>query len=318
MEKFNPRILSRLGQSGAIFGLALLELADKYRIKVVSADMSVVAGLDRFKKLYPNDFYNVGIAEQNMLGIASGLSSEGYKSIAVAQACFLSMRSFEQVRQYLGYMRNDVICVGINSGVSLTYFGNTHYAIEDISLMRSIPNMTVISPSDSGMAVKAFEAALKHDGPVYIRLNGGLNCPIVYSYDFNFTLGKSTVVKEGSDITIFATGSMVYKSVMATELIKDVSIKVVDVTTIEPLDVHEIYNSKSSKLFVTVEEHNITGGLGSAISEVMSSTSGMPPLLRLGIISFYERVGDYNYLLEKVRLTPELIAEDIMTKYRSL
>lgn len=318
MEKFNPRILSRLGQSGSIFGLALLDSMNEYRLKVVSADMSVVAGLDRFKKLYPNDFYNVGIAEQNMLGIASGLSSEGYKSIAVAQACFLSMRSFEQIRQYLGYMHNDVICVGINSGVSLTYFGNTHYAIEDISLMRSIPNMTVISPSDSGIAVKAFDVALRHDGPVYIRLNGGLNCPIVYNNDFNFTIGKSNVVKEGSDVTIFATGSMVYKSLMAAELITDVSIKVVDVTTIVPLDVSEIYNSKSSKLFVTIEEHNIIGGLGSAISEVMSSVSCMPPLLRLGIKGFYDRIGDYNYLLEKARLTPELIAEDIMDKYRSL
>lgn len=318
MEKFNPRILSRLGQSGSIFGLALLESIHKYQIKVISADMSVVAGLDRFKKLFPNDFYNVGIAEQNMMGVASGLSSEGYKSIAVAQACFLSMRSFEQIRQYLGYMCNDVICIGINSGVSLTYFGNTHYAIEDISLMRSIPQMTILSPSDAGSAVKAFEAALNHKGPVYIRLNGGLNCPIVYDNDFTFCIGKSTVVKDGSDIVVFATGSMVYKSLKATEFMRDLSVKIVDVSTISPLDLSEVYNSKSSKLVVTVEEHNITGGLGSAIAESMSCISGMPPLLRLGITGFYDKIGDYNFLLEKARLTPELIAEDIMTKYKTL
>ena len=161
MNKFNPRVYFRLGQSGSIFGMELMEQAGNYPFKVLSSDMSVVAGLDRFKKEYPDNFYNVGIAEQNLLGVAAGLDSEGFKTIAVAQACFISMRSFEQVRQYLGYMGGKVMCVGINSGFSLTFFGNTHYAIEDLALMRSIPNMTVLSPADAGEAVKLFDAALK-------------------------------------------------------------------------------------------------------------------------------------------------------------
>ena len=181
MNKFNSRAYCRLGQSGSVFGMELMEQAQNYNFKVLSSDMSVVAGLDRFKREYPQNFYNVGIAEQNLLGVAAGLDSEGYKTIAVAQACFISMRSFEQVRQYLGYMGGKVMCVGINSGFSLTFFGNTHYAIEDIALMRSIPNMTILSPADAGEAVKAFETALKVDGPVYLRLSGSLMTPIVYN-----------------------------------------------------------------------------------------------------------------------------------------
>ncbi len=318
IDKVNSRIFSRLGQSGAIFGVSLLEQVKVHPIKVVSADMSVVAGLDRFKKLYPNDFYNVGIAEQNMIGVAAGLSSEHYKSLAVAQACFVSMRSFEQIRQYMGYMHNNVICVGINSGLSLTFFGNTHYAIEDISLMSSIHNMIVISPADAGEAVKAFEASLRVDAPIYLRLSGGLNCPVVYKDDFDFIIGRANVLNEGDDITIFATGTMVKAALRALELMQDVSVKVVDVHTLKPFDRDVVEQSINSRLLVSIEEHNVFGGLGTAVANVLSEIGSTPPLLKLGIKDYFDLIGNYDYLLKQSRLTPELIAEDILERYRKL
>ena len=320
MNKFNPRVYCRLGQSGSIFGIELMEQAGNYPFKVLSSDMSVVAGLDRFKKEYPGDFYNVGIAEQNLLGVAAGLDSEGFKTIAVAQACFISMRSFEQVRQYLGYMGGKVMCVGINSGFSLTFFGNTHYAIEDLALMRSIPNMMVLSPADAGEAVKLFDAALKVDGPVYLRLSGSLNTPIVYKEDYELAIGKAVTLREGDDITVFATGMMVNNTLKAADLLaeKGVSVTVVDVHTIKPIDKDIIYKNSGKKLIVSVEEHNVVGGLGTAIADVLSEQRNSAPLLKLGIQDHFMPVGDYNYLLEQAGLTPEQIATSIENKLATL
>lgn len=320
MNKFNPRVYFRLGQSGSIFGMELMEQAGNYPFKVLSSDMSVVAGLDRFKKEYPDNFYNVGIAEQNLLGVAAGLDSEGFKTIAVAQACFISMRSFEQVRQYLGYMGGKVLCVGINSGFSLTFFGNTHYAIEDMALMRSIPNMTVLSPSDAGEAVKLFDAALKVDGPVYLRLSGSLNTPIVYKEDYELKIGQAITLKEGEDIAIFATGLMVSNALKAAELLfeKGITATVVDVHTIKPVDKDTILKNRDKKLLVSVEEHNVVGGLGTAIADVLSEKRNSAPLLKLGVQDHFMPVGDYNYLVEQAGLTPEQIVESIENKLAAL
>ena len=282
--------------------------------------MSVVAGLDRFKKEFPDNFYNVGIAEQNLLGVAAGLDSEGFKTIAVAQACFISMRSFEQVRQYLGYMGGKVMCVGINSGFSLTFFGNTHYAIEDMALMRSIPNMTVLSPADAGEAVKLFDAALKVDGPVYLRLSGSLNTPIVYKEDYELKIGQAITLKEGEDIAIFATGLMVSNALKAAELLfeKGITVSVVDVHTIKPIEKDKIQKNCDKKLLVSVEEHNVVGGLGTAIADVLSEQRNSAPLLKLGVQDHFMPVGDYNYLVEQAGLTPEQIASSIENKLAAL
>lgn len=314
MAKFNARAYARLGQAGSIFGMALMDNLEGYNVKVLSSDMSVVAGLDRFKRTYPDDFYNVGIAEQNLIGVAAGLASEGHKAIAVAQACFISMRSFEQVRQYMGYMKNNVIVVGINSGFALTFFGNTHYSIEDLTLMRSVPGLTVLSPSDAGSAVKAFEAAMQYDGPVYIRLTGGLMSPIIYKEDFEYSVGKSFTLKEGTDVTVFATGTVVANVLKAAEILEEqgVAIKLVDMHTIKPIDKEVILNCKDSKVIFTVEEHNIEGGLGSAVADVLAEAGGMPKLVKLGVNDVFSQVGDYNYLMEQHRLTAAQIAEDII------
>lgn len=312
--KFNAKLFSMFGMNGAVFGNAVPFYHDAYNFKVLTSDMSYGAGLSRYEQKYPSDFIDVGIAEQNMLGITAGLASEGIKCIAVAQGCFLSMRSFEPVRQYMGYMGNSAILMGINSGFALTYFGNSHYALEDITLMRSIPGMTVLAPADAGEAVKAFEAALEMDTPVYIRLTGTTNVPIVYPEDFEYTVGKANkVFGEEKEIVIFATGTMVYNSVEAAKTLETEGCKVTvyDMHTIKPIDREVICSASNSKLIVTVEEHNIIGGLGGAVAEVMAEEGNMPKLLRIGVNDRFCKVGDFNYLLEQNGLTSSGIADSI-------
>lgn len=315
MDNMNARVVSRLGQAGSVFGLALPEYMSKHGgIKVVSADMSRPAGLDRFKNQYPNDFYNTGIAEQNMLGVAAGLASEGYTTVAEAQACFLSMRSFEQVRQYMGYMQFPIVCVGINSGFSLTFFGNSHYAIEDMAIMRAIPNMIVFSASDAGMAIALFEKACDLRKPVYLRLAGGLNIPIIYQVQPKVKVGGSIVLRDGDDVAILATGSMVNTAMSVAENIasKGIEARVVDMYSIKPIDKERILQCAKSKMLVTIEEHNVVGGLGGAVAEVLSEMASTARLLRLGVNDQYAMVGDYAYLFAQYRLAPELIAEDVL------
>jgi len=321
IDKLNSRIYSRLGQNGAAFSIALMEKqklgSDIY---VISADMSEPVGLGRFKSMYPNNFINIGIAEQNMIGVAAGMQSEGKKVIVDAQACFLSMRSCEQIRQYMGYMGQSIIAVGVSSGFALTFFGNTHYAIEDLSIMRSVPGITILSPSDAGQAAKALIAAIDLNQPVYLRLSGSLNCPIVYTEDYPFEIGKGIELKKGNDVVIFATGIMVNYALKASDLIEKngYSISVIDMHTIKPLDIKIIKKYFSSSLFVSVEEHNIIGGLGTSISEYLSSENKSPNLLRLGIPDRFSNPGDYNHLLKENRLTPKEIAEDILAKLETL
>ncbi len=313
--KFNAKMLSMFGQNGAVFGSALDFYHDSYKIKVLTSDMAYGAGLSRFKQKYPEDFYDVGIAEQNLIGITAGLASEGFKCVATAQSCFLSMRSFEPIRQYMGYMRIPAILIGINSGFALSYFGNSHYALEDLSLMRSIPNMTVLSPADAGEAVKAFETALKMNSPVYIRLSGTVGTPVVYADDFDYDYQKANIVfNQGNDVVFFATGSMVYQSIKAAEMLKNegISAKVIDVHCLKPIDSDTILKELAgARLIVSIEEHFTNGGLGTAISEVLAQNQVATRMLNLGVLDRFCEVGDYQYLLAQNGLSLEQIVESV-------
>lgn len=306
----------------AIFGMYLVDNIDKFSsIHVLTADMSVASCLDRIKLQMPERYTDVGIAEQNMIGVASGLASEGFHPIAICQAVFITMRAFEMNRQLLGYMNNNVVLVGLHAGFFLQFMGTSHYAIEDIAIMRTIPGMTILSPADAGEAVACMQAALNHKGPVYIRLTGGSLAKTVYPQDCDVTIGKNNLVLDGRDITIFATGAMVGQSIEAANLLSTkygLSVKVVDVVSIKPLDTDSIAVSKNHKLLVSVEEHSIIGGLGSAISEYTASVGGFAPILKLGVQDRFVDVGDYQYQLEQNRITPELIAKDIYNKYVTL
>ena len=299
-----------------MFGLLLPEaMKSNDKIIVLSSDMSTPAGLDKFKASYSENFVNMGIAEQNMIGFAAGLSSEGYKTICVAQSCFITMRDFEQVRQYMGYMKSKQILVGIGSGLSLMFMGNTHYAIEDIALMRMIPGMTVTAPCDSLEAVKLLEAALTYDGSVYIRLFGGTGLPIVHADNINLEIGKAIKLLDGRDIEIIATGSMVRNALdVAGKLEADgISTSVVDMHTIKPLDKMAVDFNK--KLIVTIEEHSVIGGLGSVVADYISEEKEAPLLLKIGVNDTFSPVGDYGFLLEQNGLSVDKIYSKVKEKY---
>ena len=311
----NIKIWSTIG-SRATLGVAALELAKTMDdLMVLTCDVSTSAGLDRFRKTYPEKYLDLGIAEQNMIGVAAGLASENFNVITTTFAPFQTMRCCEQIKVNLGYMRQKICMVGIASGLSLGTLGYTHCCIEDVGILRSIPGITIISPADSLETVKALEAAVKSENPSYLRLTGSSNNPIVYNKDYKFEIGKSITLKEGKDIAIFCAGVMVSQCLKVAEILelKNISSKVVNMHTIKPIDKIAIEKACNSKLLVSVEEHNVIGGLGSAIAEYKSSLKESPQQLFLGIKDTYTKGGSYKFLQEKHRLTPEKIVEDILS-----
>lgn len=321
MEKIDLCAYAGLGQAGAVFSMYLPDIIEQHpNLRVLTADMSYIAKLERFKALYPDQFINVGIAEQNMLGICAGLTSEGYQCVALAQATFITMRCFEQVRQYMSYMQYPIILIGLAGGFQLQFMGNTHYALEDVAIMRSIPGITIMSPADAGEAVKCFDEALRLHCPVYIRFSGDASNS-VYNEDFKYECGKSVCLQDGNDVCVFATGSMVESSLKAAQILNEnnsLSVRVVDMHTIAPLDNAAVEAAKGCKLIVSVEEHHTHGGLGSALADYTSVKGDYPPILKLGVGDNYSEVGDYEFLLKQHRLIPEMIAEDIFDKYKQL
>ena len=218
LDKSKIKLYSSIG-SRATFGLVTLELVKEIdNLIILTSDVSTSAGLDRFKQKYPEKYVDVGIAEQNLIGVATGLSTGGYNVFTTTFAPFQTMRCFEQIKVNMGYMKKKVTMVGLASGIVLGNLGFTHCCIEDISVMRSVPNMTVLSPADCGEVAKCVFAAAKNPGPVYIRLTGSSNNPIVYNEDYDFKIGKGIEIIKGKDITIFATGSMVFHSIEAAKI----------------------------------------------------------------------------------------------------
>jgi transketolase len=315
----NVKRWSRIG-SRATFGLVALELGRTIDdLMILTADVSTSAGLDRFKKQYPEKYLDVGIAEQNLIGIAAGLSSEGMTVFSTTFAPFQTMRCCEQIKVNLGYMNQKVCMVGLASGLVLGTLGYTHCCIEDLSIMRSIPGITVLSPADCGETVKAVQAAVGHYESVYIRLTGGANNPIVYSENYKYVIGKSIKLVDGEDISIIATGPMVHVALDVAVLLQaaNISTAVYNMHTIKPIDVSTIdIVSKTSKLVVTVEEHSVIGGLGSAVAEQLTSIGNSPPQLILGIPDRYGHGGCYDDLKRDFGLTNDQIAEKIISSYK--
>lgn len=311
----NARQWSRLGSRG-VFGQAVLSLGEHYPdLMVMSADLGNSSGLDRFKKTYPEQFLNIGIAEQNLIGVAAGLAKEGYNVFASSFAPFISMRAAEQIRMNLGYMEMNVKAVAIGSGVSMAFLGNSHYGIEDMAVMRAIPNMTVVGPADCAEIVKTVQAAAEFNGPMYIRLTGAVNNPPVYTEDYEFHIGRAITLRQGGDVSIIANGSMVYESLKAAELLAEQGIAagVVNMHTVKPLDTEAIDQAMhGTKLLVTVEEHSVIGGLGSAVAEYKTTRRSSPPQLLIGLPDRFDKAGEYRYLLEKHGLVAEKIAAQIV------
>ena len=310
MIAFNPmnvRIWSMLGSCGA-FGQAALELPEiDDRVVVLTSDLCVFSGLERFKGKYPDRLYNVGIAEQNMVGVAAGFAREGFIPFATTYAAFASMRCADQVKVNMGYMGLPIKLVGLTAGFAVGSLGATHMSLEDVSVMRAMPNVTVLSPADCTAAVKAVVAAATCPGPVYLRLSGPMPNPIVYKGECPFEVGKANVLRDGTDVTFIATGSMVYQALKAAELLEGdgVSAEVVDMHTIQPLDEEAVSRASGRKLIVTVEEHSVVGGLGSAVAEQLARLPRHPRLVRVGHEGRYPLAGSYADLIRSDGLDAE-------------
>ena len=311
----NIKLWSSIGPR-ATLGLAVNELAKVHdNLAVLTCDVSTSAGLDRFKKTHPDKYFDVGIAEQNLIGIAAGFASENFNVLTTTFAPFQVARCCEQIKVNLGYMKHKITMIGIASGLILGNLGYTHCCIEDVGILRSIPNLTIISPADSLEVVKTLQSVLaSKNNSVYIRLTGGANNPIVYNSDYKFEIGKSVKLTDGDDITIFCCGTMVHNSIEASKKLneKNIKAKVINMHTIKPIDKMVIKDSLSSKLIVSIEEHNVIGGLGSAISECLSSFANTPRLLSLGIRDEYTKGGEYKYLLARHKLDIDSITNQIL------
>lgn len=306
---------AKLGQNKSFFGIAIPEVAKQIQdLYVVTADLCGYSGMDRFARMYPEKTVNVGIAEQQMISIAAGMSMEGNLVYAGSYAAFATARAMEQVKHNMSVLNTNVKLVGYSSGYSKESLGISHWATEDIAMTRCLPNMTIISPADSLEAVKACIAVSKVHGPAYIRLCGAENCPIVYDSDYDFEIGKGIVLKKGRNIVIFCHGRMVKESLDAAEILKEQNIEceVVNLHTIKPLDRELIIKEiDKNSTVVVVEEHNIIGGLGSAISELITEIGKQVKVLRIGMNDCFYKLGTERYIWQQAGLTKEKIAEKI-------
>ncbi len=292
------------------YGAALAEFGEKYDIIVMDADLSKSTKTDTFKKKFPDRFINCGIAEANMLSTAAGLSTCGKIVFASSFAMFAAGRAFEQIRNSICYPKLNVKIGATHAGISVGEDGATHQCLEDIGIMRTLPNMVVINPADDVEAKKAVEAAIKHEGPVYLRF-GRLAVPVLYDDSYDFQIGKGVQLKEGTDVTLVATGLLVETALNAAELLKNegISARVINIHTIKPIDKEIITKAAlETGALVSCEEHNVIGGLGSAVAEVLCENAPAP-LTRIGTQDVFGRSGKPAELFEVYGLTAEAIAE---------
>lgn len=293
------------------YGDVLIELGkEKENLFVLDADLSESTKTCKFAKAFPKRFYNMGIAEQDMMCTAAGMALSGKIPVVSTFSVFASMRSGEQVRTSLAYPKLNVKIVTTHSGLSIGTAGATHFCEEDLAIMRSIPNMVVIAPADAVQTKLAIRAAVDYNGPVYIRLGRG-DSPVVYK-ELDYEIGKSITINEGNDITIIATGVMVYRALQAAKKLKGTNInaRVIDMHTIKPLDNEAIIKAvKETKGIITMEEHNIIGGLGSAVAEVVAERKEKVMVKRLGIPDVFGDIASAEQLWDKYGMSVQNVCD---------
>lgn len=298
------------------YGEKLAELGDKNPdIVVLDADLSSATKTGIFAEKFPDRFINVGIAEQNMMGIAAGLSTFGKIPYASTFAIFAAGRSYDQIRNSIAYPKLNVKICATHAGVTVGEDGATHQMIEDISLMRTLPNMKVMCTSDDIQTKWAVEEISKIEGPVYLRLSRLATLPI-YSEDQKFEFGKAIQIGEGTDASIIATGVCVTEALKAQELLKEkgINVRVVDIHTIKPIDKELIIKcAKETKQIITIEDHNIIGGLGSCVCEVLAENYPVK-VKRLGIQDQFGKSGKAEELMHYFKIDADAIIESIVEK----
>lgn len=294
------------------YGQALVQLGKENEdIVVLDADLSGSTKTRLFAEKFPHRFFNIGIAEQDLMGTAAGFSTCGKIPFASSFAVFATGRAFEQIRNSICYPNLNVKIAATHAGITVGEDGATHQSIEDLALMRSLPNMTVINPADAVETKKAVRAAAEHDGPVYLRL-GRMAVETIFDEDEEFEIGKGKILKDGRDVAIIATGIMVGEALKAANILQkdDIDAMVVDIHTLKPIDEETILKAAKCEKIVTVEEHNIIGGLGSAVAEVLSERR--PTLIkRMGIKDVFGQSGNPAELLKLYKLTAEDIAKTV-------
>lgn len=282
----------------------LLVLGEQFPdVIVMDADLAGATQTGVFKKAYPDRFYDAGIAEGNLIGVAAGLSLTGYTVFASSFAMFAAGRAFEQVRNSIGYPHLNVKIAATHAGISVGEDGASHQCNEDIALMRTIPGMVILNPADAIEAKKAVVAAAEYEGPVYLRF-GRLAVPQIFDEDYQFEIGKAVTLREGKDVAILATGLMVNEALIAAEELAAAGIqaKVINVATIKPLDEAAVLAAaKECGCIVTAEEHNIIGGLGSAVAEVLAEQAPTP-MVRVGVNDTFGKSGPAVELLHEFGL----------------
>ena len=295
------------------FGKALVELGkENENVVVLTADLAGATKTSLFEKEFPDRFINVGIAEQNMIGISAGLATAGKIPFASTFAMFAAGRAYDQIRNSVAYPKLNVKICGTHAGVTVGEDGATHQMLEDLSLMRSIPNMTVLCTSDDIQTKWAIKEMAKIDGPVYIRL-ARVATPVIYDENQNFEIGKVVQIGDGTDATVFATGVEVAEALKAKEALEkeNINIRVVDVHTIKPIDREMIIKcAKETKKLITIEDHSIIGGLGTAVCEVLSEEYPTK-VVRMGMQDKFGKSGKAEQLLKYFKLDSEAIIEKV-------
>jgi len=294
------------------YGNALAEFGEKYDFVVLDADLAAATKTGTFKKKFPERFFDCGIAEGNMMSVAAGLATTGKTVFASSFAMFAAGRAFEQIRNSIGYPHLPVKIGATHAGISVGEDGATHQCLEDIALMRTIPGMAIINPADAVEARAAVEFAINYNGPVYMRF-GRLAVPVYNDKEtYKFEFGKGIELVEGKDVTIIASGLTVDMAVEASKMLAEegISARVINIHTIKPIDKDIILKAaKETGAIVTAEEHNVIGGLGSAVAEVVCE--GAPvPVVRVGTMDKFGKSGKVPALLEEYGLTAKNIAEN--------
>ena len=294
------------------YGKALVELGQKNdKVVVLDADLAAATKTGMFKKAHPEKFFDCGIAESNMMGVAAGLATSGYTVFASTFAMFAAGRAYEQVRNSIAYPHLNVKIGATHAGISVGEDGASHQGCEDIALMRAIPGMTIINPADDIEARAAVLAAAEYEGPVYMRF-GRLAIPRIFDENYKFEWGKAVVLNEGTDVTICATGLMVNEAIEAKKILAEqgISAEIINIHTIKPLDTETVLASAAKTgAIVTAEEHSIIGGLGSAVAEAVCEGGKPVPVVRLGVNDVFGKSGPAVELLHIYGLAPQNIVQ---------
>lgn len=298
-----------------IYGEVLTQLgAQNEKILALTADLAGSTKIGRFQKDFPDRFINVGIAEMNMMGMASGLASLGYIPVVSTFAAFAALRCAEFVRTDICYGDRNVKIIATHSGTSFGQAGTTHHCTEDLAVMRSFANMTVMAPADSYETAKAVAAAIEHDGPLYMRIGRSFEPPLHKSMDFDLTIGKAIELHEGTDITVIACGRCVLPALEAAEIAaqQGLSVRVLDMHTIKPIDQDAVLRALvDTRRIITVEDHSVIGGLGSTVADVIAASGKGCVLRKLGLQDEFSIVGFPDDLLHHYHIDADGITDAI-------